>query len=94
MRELLVLFGNIELIKYCNSSGLSIEKIRRCNIEKMGDTYVFVLNKENAPKSKELIPLDIDLLTQPDVVLIMDAGNKDLRFQTTEKTTRLIKTKG
>lgn len=85
-----ILLGNVELLRYCKSGGISIEKIKRCNIEKMGDTYVFVLNKENTPISKNLIPLDVDLLTQPDVVLIMDASNRNLEFKTTEKTIRLI----
>ena len=87
----ILVFGNINLIKYCNGAGISIDKLKRCNIEKMGNTYVFVLSKENTPKSNLIIPLDIDIETQPDVVLTMEIQNEEnIKFETTDKTLRLL----
>lgn len=87
-----LILGNVHLISYCNSVGIDINKLKQCNIEKMGDKYVFVLSKFNAPKSKSLIPLDVDIATQPDIVLIMDvdADNEKVSFETTSKTIRVL----
>ena len=86
-----MVFGNINLLRYCQNSGISIEKLKKCNIEKMGDMYVFVLDKENMPKSKCLIPLDIDLETQPDVVLTMNIQSENnIEINTTDKTVRVL----
>lgn len=83
--------GNIELLKYCNTSGISVEKLKKCNIEKMGNNYVFVLTKENKPKSNSIIPLDIDLETQPDIVLTMKIqGDNDIIFETTDNTIKVL----
>ena len=86
-----IVLGNVELIKYCKSAGISVEKLKQCEIEQMGNLFVFVLEKENKPKSKCLIPLDVDLDTQPDVVLTMEVDeNNSLEFETFEKTRRIL----
>ena len=85
-----IIFDNLNLIKYCNKSGISMEKLRKCIIEKMGDNYVFALQKENVPKSKNIIPLDIDLDTQPDIVLIMKVDKGIYKFDTTGNTTKIL----
>ena len=86
-----LVFGNVNLIRYCQGAGISIDKLKRCNIEKMGNTYVFVFSKENAPKSNLLIPLDVDMATQPDVVLKMEIlDDTNITFETTDKTLRLL----
>lgn len=83
--------GNVKLLDYCTKVGISIDKLKKCNIEKMGNCYVFVLSKENKPKSSNMIPLDIDLATQPDIVLTMEVnGEHDIRFETTQKTKRIL----
>lgn len=51
---------------------------------------VFVLQKENVPKSKNIIPLDIDLDTQPDIVLIMKVDKGIYTFDTTGNTTKIL----
>ena len=87
----LLVFGNIDLIKYCKSSGISLEKLKKCSIEKMGNNYVFVLSKNNNVKSSSLIQLDVDLDTQPDIVLIMEVTDgKFIEFKTTNKTLRIL----
>lgn len=87
-----ILIGNIEFIKYCRECGISLEKMDKCNIEKMGDTYVFVLCKNNIPKANSDILLDLDIETQPDIVLIMeyDKESKVFKFETTEFTKRVL----
>lgn len=85
-----ILFGNIYLLDYCNKSCIDMAKLKKCNIEVMGKNYIFVLSKEDAPISKQLLPLDMDLLTQPDVVLIAEVDGDKLMIQTTEKTMRVI----
>lgn len=84
-----MIFGNKDLIKFCNESGISMQKMRKCNIEKMGDIYVFVLSK-NHGYGKDTY-LEHDLKTQPDVVLLMMYdGNNKFNFETTEKTERVL----
>jgi hypothetical protein len=84
--------GNVNLLRYCQDAGISMDKLKECNIEKMGDNYVYVLSKENAPRSNALIPLDKDLETQPDVVLIMHINTEtsQVEFETTSKTMRVL----
>ena len=83
--------GNVELLKKCNEAGISIDKLKKCNIEKMGKNYVFVLAKDNKPKSKCSLPLDIDIETQPDIVLIMEVTDENgIKFETTDKTRRVL----
>lgn len=86
----LLVLGNIELIKYCSNSGISLDKLKKCNIEKMDNNYVFVLSKNTSIKSESLIQLDVDLDTQPDIVLIMEVNNGIFRFKTTDKTIRVL----
>ena len=86
-----IICDNIKLIKYCKEVGIDIERLKKCNIERMGDNLVFVLSKENKVESKSLIPLDIDLVTQPDIVLIMKVtDNYSVEFETTNKTLRVL----
>lgn len=83
--------GNIELLKKCNEAGISIDKLRMCNIEKMGKKYVFVLSKDSKPKPKCDLPLDVDIDTQPDIVLIMEVTDENkIQFETTDKTKRVL----
>ena len=85
-----ILFGNIELIKYCRVAGVSIEKIKRCNIERMGDLYVFVLSKDNVKDLADKF-LEYDIDTQPDIVLTMEyKDGKGFEFGTTEFTKRVL----
>lgn len=93
-----VVCGNIELMKYCRRVGISSKKLKECNIEKVTEcsveefrnAYVFVLSKENAPKSKCILPLDIDLYMQPDIVLIMRVlDDCSISFKTTQFTGRI-----
>lgn len=86
-----IIYGNIELLKKCNEAGIDLDKLKKCNIEKMGKQYVFVLSKENKPKSKSSLPLDIDIDTQPDIVLIMKINDKQqITFETTDSTRRIL----
>ncbi|MCR5167876.1 MAG: hypothetical protein K6C13_11805 [Oscillospiraceae bacterium] len=84
--------GNVKLIEYCNGAGISLKKLNKCSIERMGNDYVFVLQKDFNRKSHKAIMLDYDIETQPDVVLIMKYENGGFSFQTTEKTIRLVNT--
>lgn len=87
-----ILFGNIELIKYCRRVGIDEEKLKKCNIGIMGNMYVLSLSKENPPKSKCILHIDIDLDTQPDIVLIMSVSNKGgIDFETTSFTKRVLR---
>ena len=86
----LIMFDNTQLLKFCREAGISMDKLRHCNIERMGKTYVFVLSKENKPISKQLLPLDIDIATQPDVVLTLEIKDGKYQFETFEKTVRVL----
>lgn len=84
-----VMFGNKDLIAYCKSVGISIPKLEKCNIEKMGDTHVFVLSKNHGYGKGMLLEHDLD--TQPDIVLIMEyIGNNKFKFETTNNTKRVL----
>lgn len=85
-----LVLGNIDLIKYCNQVGIDMEKLSKCRIEKMGTNYVFALSKENVPVSKQLIPLDYDLDSQPDIVLILNFDNNVINFETFNETKRVL----
>lgn len=53
---------------------------------------LFVLSKENKHKFKSSLLLDIDIDTQPDIVLIMEVNNDEtIHFETTEYTRRILK---
>ena len=82
--------GNIELIKYCKSCGIDLNKLYACNIEHMGNHFVYGLSKNNLHKSKNELPLDIDIESQPDIVLIMTVEDGKLSFETTSATKRVL----
>lgn len=86
-----IVLGNTHLIEYCNSTGIDISKLKSCNIERMDNLLVFALEKENKPKSTQIIPLDVDLATQPDPVLQIEVNGDKLNFHTTDKTSRILK---
>ena len=84
-----LILGNKDLLNYCKSCGISTEKLRQCNIEKMGDSFVIVMPKEGS----ELVEstMENDIATQPDIVLIMRVEESgDIEFRTTDSTIRLL----
>lgn len=85
-----LIMRNVDLLNYCMQHGINIDKLNKCNIEKMGDEFIFVLDKENVPVSKEIFPLDIDIATQPDIVLIVTVENNVFNVETTEFTKRIL----
>ena len=85
-----VICGNIEIVKFCSETGIDVKRLTQCNIEKMGGLYMFVLNKNVKSESQNLLPLDIDMETQPDVVLIVDSSSNPMKIETTDKTQRLL----
>lgn len=86
-----IMMGNIELLNKCKELAVDINKLKKCNVEQMGNHYVFVLSKDNVPKSKCVIPLDTDIDSQPDIVLIVTVENGKLTFETTEYTPRILR---
>ena len=82
-----IVMGNIQLMDYCNNNSISLVKLNDCNIEKIGNTYFFVLKKENQPDETSM---DADIDSQPDVVLTMDVTNDDFKFENTQWTSRVI----
>lgn len=86
-----LVLGNVHLIEYCDLTGIDVSKLKRCNIERMDNLLAFTLEKENKPKSTQIIPLDIDLATQPDPVLQIEVNGDKLNFHTTDKTSRILK---
>lgn len=86
-----VLLGNIEVLKFCRDNKIDISRLKECSIEVMGRVlYIFTLPKDNMPVSNQLIPLDYDIGTQPDAVLIMEIKNDKIVIKTTENTRRLL----
>lgn len=86
-----VLFGNVDLLRFCKTSAIDLNKLKECNIEEMGHgVYVFTLSKNDKPLSNQLLPLDIDLMTQPDIVLIATVNNDKLEINTTTYTQRIL----
>lgn len=86
-----LVLGNVELIKYVQDNALDMEILKKCHIEKMGNDYVFGLPKANPPKSKCILPLDVDLDTQPDIVLILNTESGKVVVEPTSKTKMLLK---
>jgi hypothetical protein len=80
-----IIMGNVQLMDYCKENDIKLNKLKSCNIEKMGDVYYFVL-----PKGMEQTSLDNDIDSQPDVVLTMDTSDDTFRFANTEWTPRVI----
>lgn len=85
-------FGNIELLRYCKSVCIDTSKLEKCNIEKMGDMYVFVLSKKLEGIDEKTCLLEHDIATQPDIVLTMeyDKDERVFKFETTEQTKRIL----
>lgn len=86
-----IVMGNVILLNHCNKIGVDLKRLKKCNIERMGNMFVFVLSKENVPKSMAAVPLDIDIASQPDIVLIMKIEEDGkITFEETEKTIRIL----
>ncbi len=81
-----IIIGNIQLIEYCNAQHIDLNKLQNCNIEKMGNTYFFVLSKRNVGD----VSMDDDIDCQPDVVLTMDVTDSVFQFNNTDKTERIF----
>ena len=79
-----IVLGNVQLLEYCKQHSIDHTKLRRCNIEKMGDKYFFVMPKKNVVPS-----LSNDIDSQPDVVLTMDAGSDIFYFENTKWTSAI-----
>ncbi len=86
-------FGNIDLLKYCNSVCIDTNKLEECNIEKMGDLYIFVMSKNTNGIDTKTCLLEHDIATQPDIVLTMkyNKEKKTFEFETTEYTKRILR---
>lgn len=80
-----VIMGNVQLINYCKNNSIKMSKLNNCNIEKMGNTYFFVLTKGFKNPTMEN-----DIASQPDVVLTMDATEDIFKFSNTKWTSRVI----
>lgn len=91
-KEKKMFMRNIDFIEYINSKPIDVDKLNKCNIEKMGGDYYIVLSKDNIPKSTCALPLDVDIESQPDIVSIVIV-NEDgtLDIQETDKTKRILK---
>ena len=79
------IMGNKHLIEYCRNNGINTDKLKACNIEKMGDTFFFVLSKGISYPT-----MDNDIDSQPDVVLTMEAKGDNFEFAKTDRTARII----
>ena len=86
-----VVLGNIHLIKFCETSNIDINKLQQCSIERIDNELIFTLDKIDKPKSTQILPLDIDIATQPDPVLVMTVNAELVKFNTTNKTCRVLK---
>ena len=86
-----VVLGNVHLIKFCEASKIDMNKLQQCDIERIDNELVFTLDKVDKPKSTQVLPLDIDIATQPDPVLVMIVNEKEVKFSTTNKTHRVFK---
>lgn len=86
-----ILMGNIELLNKCKEMAVDINKLKKCNVEQMGNHYVFVLSKDNVPKQGRIPSLANDIATQPDIILIMTVEDNKSTFETTEYTPRILR---
>ena len=86
-----ILMWNIELLNKCKEMAVDIDKLKKCNVEQMGNHYVFVLSKDNVPKQGRIPSLANDIATQPDIVLIMTVEDNKSTFETTEYTPRILR---
>jgi hypothetical protein len=86
-----MLLGNIKILQYCKETGIDMDKLKSCRVEKMGDCYVFGLKREDQPEPDPNDLLANDLATQPDIVLAVEPDEDgNMNFQTTSKTIRLL----
>ncbi len=69
-----------------------MDKLHKCNIKQMGDNFVFVLAKDDAPEIPEdYRGLEFDLATQLDAVLVLESDNDgNITIESNNKTTRLL----
>lgn len=79
-----IIMGNVQLLDYCKEKRISISKLTKCNIEKIGERYFFVMHKTGS-----LPTMEHDIDSQPDVVLTMDASSDNFLFSNTEWTARV-----
>ena len=82
-----VLLDSIEVLKFCKSVGIDLNKLKSCRIEKMFDEYVFGLIKKNYDDNED--PewyLREDLSTQPDIVLVVACNDGKVVVKATDKT--------
>jgi len=87
----LLVLGNSELVHFCYRNRIDLFKLQQCNIEVLGDGYyAFVLSREDVSTSKQLLPLDYDISSQPDVVLTLQIKDGKFKFKTTSKTKRVL----
>ena len=84
--ERAVLLNCIEVIKYCKSVGLDLNKLKSCRVEKMFDEYVFGLLKKGYDDDDSDWYLHEDLSTQPDIVLIVSCRDDEIIIKDTDKT--------
>ncbi len=71
-----LILGNVQLIEYCHNNDVDISMLKNCNIERMGDLFLFVLPQ------KDLEPImDNDIATQPKIILAMDASLEKIQFK-------------
>lgn len=86
-----IILSNNYLLNFVNEHALDMSKIEKCNIESLGDNcYVFCMVKNNYPKSKQILPLDNDIATQPDIALIFNVDNGNISIESTNKTRELL----
>lgn len=86
-----IVMGNVELLRYCQKKAINLDKIKTCEIEKMGDKFVFCLNKEDLPVPLSEVLLEYDIVSQPYIVLIMWADEQGkIFFKETSDTFRVL----
>lgn len=76
-----IIFGNVQLLEYCKRRRIDIAMLQECEIERMNHRYFFVRHKKGIRPTMES-----DIATQPDVVLVMDAGKDKFQFEETRWT--------
>lgn len=93
-----LVLGNVELLKFCENNNIDLEKLKECSIERMRQPketcsyYLFGIKKEYIPESKCELLLDIDIPSQPAIVLILTVPDKgEISFETTDDLFRVLK---
>ena len=86
-----MIMDNINLLRFCQVAEIDLSIFYQCDIEKMDNQFMFVLQKENAPQMPEGV-YGCDLRAQPDIVLIVEPDeNGNLIIGTTRHTVRILK---